>query len=117
MTILLNKMIPFEVIEGERVFVLLDLIPVYEYDSSNNRTANIIGWRYFVVNTESYEKYRIKVAESKPLISRKDLQAKREAGVKFFVEFTNAFLKMYRSSTGTFEDSITAESISFAEAY
>lgn len=116
MTILSNREIPLVVFETERVYVLLDISPVNEYDSDNNRTDKIIGWSYVVANTESFEKYKIKVAGAKPLISRDALIAKRENGIKTFVEFDNAVVKMYWStSKKSFEDSFKADSINFVE--
>lgn len=116
MTILSNREIPMEVIETERVFVLLDVSPVYEYDSENKRTDKIFGWAYTVANIESFEKYKIKVIGVKPLISHDALVAKREKGVKTLVEFDNAVIKMYWSTAKkSFEDSFKADGISFVE--
>lgn len=116
MSILNNHEIPIEVIETERVFVLLDISPVYEYDSENKRTDKVLGWAYTVANIESFEKYKIKVTGVKPLISHEALVAKRENGIKTFVEFDNAVVKMYWSTAKkSFEDSFKADGISFVE--
>lgn len=116
MTKLSNKEIPIEVLETERVYVLLDIAPVYEYDSENKKTDKVLGWAYTVANTDSFEKYRIKVAGTKPIISRDALIAKRENGIKTFVEFDNATVKMYWSaSTKTYEDSFKADGISLVK--
>lgn len=116
MTRLNNRDIPIEVLERGKGYVLLDISPVYEYDSENKRTDKIVGWAYTVANTESFEKYRIKVAGARPIIARDALIAKRENGIKTFVEFDNAVVKMYwSSSTKTFEDSFKADGISLVK--
>ena len=116
MTILNNREIPIEVIETERVFVLLDVSPVYEYDLDNKRTDKILGWAYTVANTESFEKYKVKVNNVKPLISHEALIANRENGIKTFVEFDNAVVKMYWSTIKkTFEDSFKADGVSLVK--
>ena len=115
MTCLLNKNLSFELVEKERVFALLSVSPIYEYDTNNQRTDRIVAWRYTVANTESFEKYSIKVTSANPIIAPELLKAKRDFGEKFFVEFENATIKMYRSGNGTFEDSIKADSVDFVE--
>lgn len=113
---LLNKSIIIEAIEPERVFVLLKVGPVFAYGPDGKPTETIIGFKYTVVNTDSFEKYVIKVEGTKPLISDELLIEKRERGEKVYVEFENATIKMYWNSTlSTYADSFRADAIRFVE--
>lgn len=112
---LLNKPLSLTVIESEGTYVLLEVKPDNEYDENSKRTDKIVSISYIVVNIDSFEKYRIKVANTKPLIDNAELQKKRNNGEKVFVEFQNPTIKMYRSQTGTYEDSFKADDISFVE--
>lgn len=116
MTKLKGKEIPMNVLEKEAVYVLLDVSPVYEYDLENKRTDRILGWNYSVANTDSFEKYRIKVLGSKPIVTASVLKTKIDNGIKTFVEFENAVVKLYWSnSKKSLEDSFKADNISVVE--
>lgn len=115
MTKLLNVAIPFELVEEKQKFALLSIRPVYKYDMNGKKTEVIVSWKYSVANVDSFEKYDIKVASANPIIAPELLKTKRDFGERMFVQFENATIKMYRSSNGTLEDSIKADSIDFVE--
>lgn len=115
MTKLLNLNIPFELVENKKEFALISVAPVYEYDANSKKTDRIIAYRYTVVNLDSFERYRIKVAGATPIIAPELLRTKRDFGEKLFVQFENATIKMYRASNGSFEDSIKADAVDFIE--
>lgn len=113
MTKLAYKNIPLIVIESERVFILLMSKAIPEYDLNNQPTDKIIGYFYEVVNTESFERYRIKVLGKKPLMTPEELQERRDRGEKIAVEFENATIKMYwNRNTKSYEDTLSADGIS-----
>lgn len=113
MTILAYKVIPLLIIENELVFILLSIKPIPEYDLNNQPTDKIIGYSYEVVNTESFERYRIKVLGKKPLMTPDELQERRDRGEKIAVEFENATIKMYwNKTTKSYEDTLSADGIS-----
>ncbi|WP_075721961.1 hypothetical protein [Roseburia sp. 499] len=113
---LVNKDIAIEVIEPERVYVLLEVAPVYDYGPDGKPTETVIGHKHTVVNIDSFEKYVIKVAGTKPLISAELLAEKRENGEKVYVEFENATIKMYwNSRLNAYADSFKADGIHFVE--
>ncbi len=115
-TKLINRDIPIEVIEGERVYILLYVMAIFLYDSNNKPTDTITGYKYTVVNTESFERYQIKVEGTKPLISAELLAEKRERGEKIYVEFENATVKMYwNSKMNSYADSFKADAINFVK--
>lgn len=110
-TLLLNREIPFRVIESEGVFVLVFIKPYFRYEN-NKPTKDILGYKYMVVNIESFEKYEFKVEGNKPLISADLLLDKRERGEKIYVEFDNPTIKVYwNSAMNCYMDSLKADGI------
>ena len=115
-SIVYNTDIPLVVFLGELVFILLNIVPVYEYDTENNKTDKVIGFSYIVVNTETFDKYSVKVLGSKPLLKSDELATRRENGEKVFVEFDNATVRVYWSSfKKSYADSFKADGISIVE--
>lgn len=113
---LINTDISMEVVEPDPIYVAIDVTPVRAYGPDNKPTETIIGHKYTVVNTASFEKYAIKVLGTKPLISAELLMEKREKGEKVYVEFENATVKMYwNSRLNTYADSFRADAIRFVE--
>lgn len=110
-SLLLNREIPFSVIESEGVFVLIFIKPYFRYEN-NKPTEDILGYKYTAVNIESYEKYEFKVEGNKPLISSDLLLDKRERGEKIYVEFDNPTIKIYwNSAMSSYMDSLKADGI------
>lgn len=115
-TILLNKPIPLSVVEPETIFILLDLIPVFGYDSNGAKTDVIVGYTYVVVNTGSFNQYRIKIERPVPLMPRESLLAMRERGERVLVEFENPIVRMYWSSyQNAYADSFKADDVHLVE--
>lgn len=112
---LLNKLLSLTVIESEVIFVLVEVKYDYEYDNNSKPTGKVANMSYIAVNIDSFEKYRIKVPHTKPLIDNAELQKKRDCGEKVFVEFKNPTIRMYRKPDGTYEDSFKADDVSFVE--
>ena len=113
LTKLAYREIPLRLIEPELVFILLRMKVIPEYDQNNRPTDNIIGYSYEVVNTDSFEKYNVKVLGQKPLMSPEELQERRDQGEKIAVEFENATIKMYwNKQLNSYADTFSADSIS-----
>lgn len=113
LTKLAYKDVPLIFIEPELVFILLGMKVIPEYDQNNRPTDNIIGYSYEVVNTDSFEKYNVKVLGQKPLMSPEELQERRDQGEKIAVEFENATIKMYwNKQLNSYADTFSADSIS-----
>lgn len=113
LTKLAYKELPLRLIEPELVFILLGMKAIPEYDQNNRPTDNIIGYSYEVVNTDSFEKYTIKILGKKPLMSPEELQERRDQGEKIAVEFENATIKMYwNKQLNSYADTFSADSIS-----
>lgn len=111
-TRLAYKDIPLAVIEPELVFVLLRIKEVPEYDLNSKPTGNTVGYSYEVVNSDSFEKCKIKILGKKPLMPPEELQERREKGEKIYVEFENATIKAYwNKSTHSYEDTYAADGI------
>lgn len=115
-TILVNKIIPMNVVEPEAVYILLDVTPVFGYDSNGAKTDVIVGYAYVVVNSNSFRQYKVKVAQQSPLMTRESLLAMRERGERVCVEFDNATVRMYWSSSqNAYADSIKADDVHLVE--
>ena len=115
-SILLQRWILLLSIFTEAVYILLEVVPFYEYDSENKKTDQVGGFTYTVINSENFERIAVKVQGTQPLISQKELTERREQGEKFFVEFDNAEVKCYYSKfKSTYVDTFRADAISFVE--
>lgn len=112
MTRLKGKLIPLEAVFPEQVYILMGVQPNYKYDDNNQKTEEVVGYTYHVVNTEDYEQIKVKVPHQIPLITQDELMRRRNTGEKISVEFTDAFVKLYWSSyTRQWEDSFSAGDI------
>ena len=115
-TILVNKIIPMNVVEPELVYILLDVTPVFGYDSNGVKTDVIVGYAYVVVNSNSFRQYKVKVAQQSPLMTRESLLAMRERGERVCVEFDNATVRMdWSSSQNAYAASIKADDVHLVE--
>lgn len=115
-TILVNKIIPMNVVEPEPVYIALDIAPVFGYDSNGAKTDVIVGYTYVVVNTGSFNQYRIKIERPVPLMPRESLLAMRERGERVLVEFENPIVRMYWSSyQNAYADSFKADDVHLVE--
>lgn len=111
-SVLRNKIIPLSVVEPEVVYILLDVAPVFGYDSNGVKTDVITGYQYVVVNTNSFNQYKVRVLNNSPLMTREQLVAIREKGGKIYVEFEKLTVRMYWNSySNEYADSFKAEGI------
>lgn len=111
-SVLKNKIIPLSVVEPEVVYILLDVAPVFGYDSNGVKTDVITGYQYVVVNSGSFNQYKVRVLNNSPLMTREQLVAIREKGGKIYVEFENLMVRMYWNSySNDYADSFKAEGI------
>lgn len=111
-SVLRNKIIPLSVVEPEVVYILLDVAPVFGYDSNGVKTDVITGYQYVVVNSGSFNQYKVRVLNNSPLMTREQLVAIREKGGKIYVEFENSTVRMYWNSRGNdYSDSFKADGI------
>lgn len=117
-TKLLRKSIPMEVIFPEPVFILRNVGISFDYEDGV-RTDRKLGTWYDVVDTTDFDQIRVKVpGKLTPIIDEVELRERREAGEKFFVEFTAGKDVPYLKKTGSsfsIEDSFSAEDVSFVE--
>ena len=115
-SLLMGKSIPLNVVEPEPVYILLDITPVFGYDSNGTKTDVVIGFLYTVVNTNSFNQYRVKVLQPAPLIERDKLHVLRESGKKFLVEFENSTVRMYwNTRSQEYSDTFKADGIQQVE--
>ena len=111
-SVLRNKIIPLSVVEPEVVYILLDVAPVFGYDSNGVKTDVITGYQYVVVNSGSFNQYKVRVLNNSPLMTREQLVAIREKGGKIYVEFEKLTVRMYWNSySNDYADSFKAEGI------
>lgn len=111
-SVLRNKIIPLSVVEPEVVYILLDVAPVFGYDSNGVKTDVITGYQYVVVNTNSFNQYKVRVLNNSPLMTREQLVAIREKGGKIYVEFENLTVRMYwNTRSQEYSDTFKADGI------
>ena len=60
-TILKNKRIPLKCVLDDLLFLLLSITEIQEYDESRKPTGRILGYTYEVVDTNNFDKYKVKV--------------------------------------------------------
>lgn len=114
-TITAKKYIPLKFYISEPNFVLKSSSPRYEF-KDGIRTNKILGFKYEVVSTQTFDTLVIFVAQDKVLITNEELAEKQEQGEVVIVEFQNAQLKVfYNTFSKAIEDSIVAEDIKFVE--
>lgn len=114
-TITSKKTTPVKFYITEPTFVLKGSSPRYEF-KDGVRTNNILGYKYEVVSTQTFDTLVIFVPQDKVLITNEELTEKQEQGEVVIVEFKNAELKVfYNTFTKAIEDSIRAEAINFVE--
>ena len=113
-TRLLGTPVPFEVIFKDGTFLLISIHEDYEYEN-NQKTDRLAGYRYEVVDTETFDKIRVKVkGQTNPLMTQEHLAELRKSGEKVIVEFLNGVDKLYNRRNGqnwSVEDSFSADDI------
>lgn len=115
-SIVLNKAISLNIFEQEPVYILLDVTPVFGYDSNGAKTDVIVGYAYVVVNSNSFRQYKVKVAQQSPLMTKESLLAMRERGERVLVEFDNPTVKVFWSAyQNNYADSFKADGVRLVE--
>lgn len=111
-SLLTKKDIPLEIIQPDPIYIVKSITPRYRYEDGK-RTSDIVGYLYDCVNTGTYDLARICIeGAKKPIISNEDLALSQESGNHLFVEFDNARLHPYYStSSRQIEDSIKADNV------
>lgn len=111
---LIGKKIPFVVVFRNSRFILLRIEEYFLYEDGV-RTNKHAGYKYIVADTESFDKFDVKIeGQKKPLMSPDELVKLRENGENVLVEFINGFVKLYNRKVGnswSVEDSYSAEDV------
>lgn len=117
-TILKNKRIPLKCVLDDLLFLLLSITEIQEYDESRKPTGRILGYTYEVVDTNNFDKYKVKVkGQLSPLMEPEELKIRRENSEKVAVEFINPTVLLYWDSMSKgFRDSFSADDIKLVES-
>lgn len=102
--------IPLKNIVNTDTLILVGAAPQFNY-KDGLKTDEVIGTRYFVVETASFEKFSVKVPTPVPKISGDFLA---NAKNRIYVRFTNCFGTPYTNGRSV-EWSFTADSIEIVE--
>lgn len=99
--------IPLNIIFSNDIFILLNVYTVKEF-LDNKPTDKIIGYKYECVDTDTFEKFSVKILGQKPIISQ-DIIDGTENHIK--VSFNDAIVKPYMIPSGGVALSFQASSI------
>lgn len=99
--------IPLNVITEGANLILLEVVPYYAY-VDGKKTDTLKGYRYTVVEDETFEKLSIKIESATPIVSSEQLASAKS---HVLVTFDKAFAKPYRTNSGDFELSISASNM------
>lgn len=114
-SLFVKRLFALKGIIAEPVYYCNNIRVVFRYANST-KTDEVLGHKYLVTNTDTYEQIEVFVAGTKPLLSPEKLEELQEAGERVFVEFDNAVVKPYYSEwTHSIEDSIKADGIHLVE--
>lgn len=92
---------------GTNRYALLSVAPIYDY-VEGQRSDSVIATRYSVANPETFEKFDVKVANTKAIVSQDIIDSVDE---RVWVAFENAQVKPYRIEYGKAICSVTADSV------
>lgn len=98
--------IPLEVVTHSNSFRLLSVHPYFKYEE-NERTGEIIGYKYTVGDALTFDQLDIKVP-GPATIQPEQLAA---AKVPIDVQFLNCIGKPYRRNNGQYEISFSADAV------
>ena len=112
MSTIFTQHIPLEFVLQETKNYLKSVKSRNKYDNGD-KTDEIDGYIYEVVNLERFDTLRVFVkGGKKPLITNEELLSMQEAGEKVYVEFDNAQIKPYYNTfSNQLEDSVKADSV------
>lgn len=99
--------IPLNIIFKNDSYIILKTREAKEY-VDGKATDNIIGYKYECVDTDSFEKFSVKILGNKPIISQDVIDGSAD---HIKVSFVNAFAKAYRTSSGRYELSFKADTM------
>lgn len=117
MTKILNKLIPFNIIFSDIIFLILSIKDTNGYDKDGNPTGKIVGKTITCVDLVNFEQIRVKVPITNIEITNEELVEARESGKRIFIEFDNAFVKPYwNSNSKSVEDSFIADDFHIVES-
>lgn len=117
MTKVLNKLIPFNLIFADGLFLALNIKDTNGYDKDGNPTGEIVGKTITCVDLVNFEQIKVKVPKTNIEISNEELLEARENSKRIFIEFDNAFVKPYWNSTNkSVEDSFIADDFHIVES-
>lgn len=115
-SIVLDKEIDATSILKEPSFILLDTRISYIY-VDGKPTSEVAGIRYWVVNTETFDKISVMVNKKIPVISEEELEIRRNRSEKVFIEFINLRVKVYfNPRISGYSDSFRADDIILRDA-
>ena len=91
-------------------FILKDAQPINEY-VDNKKTDKVIGYKYKLVDPESYDTFYVKVKDTTPVIPLEKLSKVN----KTIVTLDRAVIKPYEIAYGKVSISITADKITLVK--
>lgn len=103
--------IPLSLFMESDIFALIRVSEIFEYQN-NQKTNNVIGTGYYVVNPDSFEKFLVKVIGKKPIISQEEIE---QCDSRIWVSFENAIVKPYEFEYRNVKCSVVADSAKIAE--
>ncbi len=106
-----GKELPLEPVIRYAPIWLVNIAPWKQY-VDGKRTDVQLGYSYTVVETNTFEKFTVKVAGTTPLLTDEQLASAKD---RITVKFEDAICKPYRNANGNYELSITAKGISIAK--
>lgn len=114
-TALLGKLLPLAIAYPE-LFILLKISPRMEYDSNGNLTDKQCGYTLTCVETDQFNKVKIKIPMIKLPITSEELEAIKSQN-RVFINIINGTFKVYHSNfSKTLEDSIEADGFEIVES-
>lgn len=117
MTKVLNKLIPFNFIFSDGLFLILNIKDTNVYDKNGNPTGEVVGKTITCVDLVKFEQIKVKIPKINIEITNEELLEARENGKRTFIEFNNAFVKPYWNSTSkSVEDSFIADDFHIVES-
>lgn len=106
-----NLEIPLTVITKGAKLICLEVAPTFSYENGK-RTDSQIGTTYTVVETQNFEKFKVKVANLTPVLTQEQIDSSKE---RVYLTFENAIAKPYRTQSGEYDLSISATNVVLAK--
>lgn len=99
--------VPISVICKEGSFIITGVRPFFKY-VDGKKTEQVSGYAYDSVSLDSYEKFSIKVEESKPVILQEEIE---KSGGHVKAKAINFEGKFYRNQLGDYDFTSKADRI------